>query len=82
MKQIKQRRLANFKNTPHRGGSVIKTEVPGRIDPEEYAKAKRFFAESGVNLSIVPGFDPILLLEPENEFNRDHYDNLRKLGII
>lgn len=79
---VKQRRMANFKKTPHRGGSNIKQEVPGRIDPEEYAKAQRFFAENGVNLSIVPGFDPVLLLEPENEFNRDHYDNLRKLGII
>lgn len=79
---IKQRRMANFKKTPHRGGSTIKQNVPGHIDPEEYAKAQKFFAENGVNLSIIPGFDPVLLIEPENEFNQDYHENLKRLGVI
>ncbi|PKQ78365.1 hypothetical protein CJP16_10570 [Aeromonas sobria] len=79
---IKNRRMANFKKTPHRGGSTIKQDVPGRIDPVEYAKAQRFFAESGVNLAIVPGFDPVLLLEPENEYNKDYHEQLKRLGVI
>ncbi|TNJ22747.1 hypothetical protein CF111_10605 [Aeromonas sobria] len=68
-----KRRMANFSNTPHR---------KNEFNSNEYQKAQRFFAENGVNLSIVPDFDPVLLLEPENEFNKDYYDNLKRLGVI